>query len=134
MGILFLTMARPSDLNKAEFDHFDLEKLIWHKHNTKGIQLSRSLYEYAYRSVPIHSRVADMVQAQRLRWPESKLLFPSHTDQTQPRDNFRKGLERFGPPGRARVFPALRSQADRHFTHAHRPGCVARGHLTLRRP
>ncbi|RUW61808.1 integrase, partial [Mesorhizobium sp. M4B.F.Ca.ET.049.02.1.2] len=62
---------------------------------TKGIQLSRSLYEYAYRSVPIHSRVADMVQAQRLRWPESKLLFPSHTDQTQPRDNFRKGLERF---------------------------------------
>lgn len=45
MGILFLTMARPSDLNKAEFDHFDLEKLIWHKHNTKGIQLSRSLYE-----------------------------------------------------------------------------------------
>ncbi|TGS57631.1 integrase, partial [Mesorhizobium sp. M1D.F.Ca.ET.183.01.1.1] len=26
MGILFLTMARPSDLNKAEFDHFDLEK------------------------------------------------------------------------------------------------------------
>ncbi|RWD95507.1 integrase family protein [Mesorhizobium sp.] len=95
MGILFLTMARPSDLNKAEFDHFDLEKLIWHKHNTKGIQLSRSLYEYAYRSVPIHSRVADMVQAQRLRWPESKLLFPSHTDQTQPRDNFRKGLERF---------------------------------------
>ncbi|WP_244661665.1 integrase family protein [Mesorhizobium huakuii] len=95
MGILFLTMARPSDLNKAEFAHFDLEKLVWHKHNTKGIQLSRSIYEYAYRSVPIHSRVADMVQAQRLRWPESKLLFPSHTDQTKPRDNFRKGLERF---------------------------------------
>ncbi|TIV37008.1 MAG: DUF4102 domain-containing protein [Mesorhizobium sp.] len=95
MGILFLTMARPSDLNKAEFDHFDLEKLVWHKHNTKGIQLSRSLYEYAYRSVPIHARVADMVQAQRQRWPESKLLFPSHTDQTKPRDNFRKGLERF---------------------------------------
>lgn len=36
-----------------------------------------------------------MVQAQRARWPESKLLFPSHTDQTQPRDNFRKGLDRF---------------------------------------
>lgn len=95
MGILFLTMARPSDLAKAEFDHFDLDQLIWHKHNTKGIQLSRSLYEYAYRSVPIHPRVADMVRAQRLRWPDSKLLFPSHTDQTQPRDNFRKGLGRF---------------------------------------
>lgn len=95
MGILFLTMARPSDLNNAEFDHFDLEKLVWHKHNTKGIKLSRSLYEYTYRSVPIHPKVAQMVQAQRLRWPDSKLLFPSHTDPTQPRDNFRKGLDRF---------------------------------------
>ncbi|MBM2716214.1 integrase [Mesorhizobium caraganae] len=95
MGILFLTMARPSDLAKAEFRHFDLEKLVWRKHNTKGIKLSRSLYEHAYRSVPIHPRVAGMVQAQRLRWPDSKLLFPSHTDATQPRDNFRKGLERF---------------------------------------
>jgi integrase len=95
MGILFLTMARPSDLNNAEFGHFDLEKLVWHKHNTKGIKLSRSLYEYAYRSVPIHPKVADMVRAQRACWPESKLLFPSHTDPTQPRDNFRKGLDRF---------------------------------------
>lgn len=95
MGILFLTMARPSDLNKAEFGHFDLEKLVWHKHNTKGIKLSRSLYEYAYRSVPIHPKVADMVRAQRARWPESNLLFPSHTDPTKPRDNFRKGLDRF---------------------------------------
>lgn len=95
MGILFLTMARPSDLNNAEFSHFDLEKLVWHKHNTKGIKLSRSLYEYTYRSVPIHPKVVQMVQAQRLRWPESKLLFPSHTDPTQPRDNFRKGLDRF---------------------------------------
>ncbi|MGX9147233.1 tyrosine-type recombinase/integrase [Mesorhizobium sp. 128a] len=95
MGILFLTMARPSDLNKAEFSHFDLDQLVWHKHNTKGIQLSRSLYEYAYRSVPIHSRVAAMVRVQRARWPESTLLFPSHTDHTRPRDNFRKGLDRF---------------------------------------
>lgn len=95
MGILFLTMARPSDLAKAEFEHFDLEKLVWRKHNTKGIKLSRSLYEHAYRSVPIHPKVAAMVQAQRLRWPENKLLFPSHTDQTRPRDNFRKGLDRF---------------------------------------
>lgn len=95
MGILFLTMARPSDLNNAEFDHFDLEKLVWHKHNTKGIKLSRSLYEYTYRSVPIHPKVAQLVRSQRLRWPDSMLLFPSHTDITQPRDNFRKGLERF---------------------------------------
>jgi integrase len=95
MGILFLTMARPSDLANAEFDHFDLEKLVWHKHNTKGIKLSRSLYEYAYRSVPIHPRVAAMVRAQHARWPESKLLFPSHTDPSRPRDNFRKGLDRF---------------------------------------
>ncbi|SFP58512.1 protein of unknown function [Mesorhizobium sp. NFR06] len=94
-GILFLTMARPSDLAKAEFEHFELETLVWHKHNTKGIKLSRSLYEYAYRSVPIHSRVAAMVRAQRQRWPDSKLLFPSHTDQSQPRDNFRKSLDRF---------------------------------------
>ena len=95
MGILFLTMARPSDLTNAEFEHFDLEKLVWHKHNTKGIKLSRSLYEYAYRSVPIHPRVANMVRAQRARWPDSKLLFPSHTDPSLPRDNFRKGLDRF---------------------------------------
>jgi integrase len=95
MGILFLTMARPSDLTNAEFEHFDLEKLVWHKHNTKGIKLSRSLYEYAYRSVPIHPRVANMVRAQRARWPDSKLLFSSHTDPSLPRDNFRKGLDRF---------------------------------------
>ncbi|WP_245499306.1 integrase, partial [Mesorhizobium sp. M1A.F.Ca.ET.072.01.1.1] len=95
MGILFLTMARPSDLAKAEFGHFDLEKLVWRKHNTKGIKLSRSIYELPYRSVPIHARVAGMVQAQPLRWPESKLIFPSHTDAALPRDNFRKGLDRF---------------------------------------
>ncbi|WP_349958058.1 integrase family protein [Rhizobium sp. ZPR3] len=95
MGILFLTMARPSDLATAKFEHFDLEKLIWHKHNTKGIKLSRSVYEYAYRSVPIHARVAGMVKAQRARWPESELLFPSHTDESKPRDNFRRGLARF---------------------------------------
>ncbi|MDP9592090.1 UNVERIFIED_ORG: integrase [Shinella zoogloeoides] len=95
MGILFLTMARPSDLNTAEYEHFDLEKLVWHKHNTKGIKLSRSIYEYSFRSVPIHHKVAAMVRDQRARWPDSKLLFPSHTDQSQPRDNFRKGLDRF---------------------------------------
>ncbi|WP_320310627.1 hypothetical protein [Mesorhizobium australafricanum] len=135
MGILFLTMARPSDLAKAEFDHFDLDKLVWHKHNTKGIKLSRSLYEYAYRSVPIHPRGAMMVQAQRQRWPESKLLFPSHTDQSQPRDNFRKGLDRFKAlPGVPSVLPALRPQADRDLAHAHRPRGVARSDLPLRRP
>ncbi|WP_222362902.1 integrase family protein [Rhizobium leguminosarum] len=95
MGILFLTMARPSDLATAKFEHFDLDKLIWHKHNTKGIKLSRAAYEYAYRSVPIHSRVAEMVRAQRARWPESELVFPSHADPALPRDNFRKGLARF---------------------------------------
>jgi hypothetical protein len=30
-GILFLTMARPSDLAKAEFEHFELETLVWHQ-------------------------------------------------------------------------------------------------------
>lgn len=95
MGILFLTMARPSDLTNAEFGHFNLDTLVWNKHNTKGIKLSRSLYEYAYRTVPIHSKVAAMVQAQRERWPDSRLVFPSHTDPSQPRDNFRKGLARF---------------------------------------
>ncbi|XHE11784.1 integrase family protein [Agrobacterium deltaense] len=95
MGILFLTMARPSDLASAEFAHFDLVQLIWNKHNTKGIKLSRSLYEYAYRTVPIHSKVAAMIRAQRDRWPNSRLVFPSHTDLSKPRDNFRKGLARF---------------------------------------
>lgn len=95
MGILFLTMARPSDLTNAEFAHFDLERLIWHKHNTKGIKLSRAAYEYAYRSVPIHPQVAEMVRNQQRRWPEAALVFPSHRDQSQPRDNFQKGLTRF---------------------------------------
>lgn len=95
MGILFLTMARPSDLVNARFEHFDLEKLVWHKHNTKGIKLSRATYEYAYRSVPIHPKVAEFVKAQRANWPDSALVFPSHTDITRPRDSFRKGLARF---------------------------------------
>jgi integrase len=95
MGILFLTMARPSDLLNAKFEHFDLEKLIWHKHNTKGIKLSRAAYEYAFRSVPIHPKVAELAEAQRLCWPDSVLLFPSHTDTTRPRESFRKGLARF---------------------------------------
>lgn len=95
MGILFLTMARPSDLASAEFAHFDLVQLIWNKHNTKGIKLSRSLYEYAYRTVPIHSKVAAMIRSQRDRWPDSRLVFPSHADLSKPRDNFRKGLARF---------------------------------------
>ncbi|WP_261338102.1 hypothetical protein [Rhizobium leguminosarum] len=67
MGILFLTMVRPSDLATAKFEHFELETLVWHKHNTKGIKLSRAAYEYAYRSVPIHSLVVQMVRAQRAR-------------------------------------------------------------------
>lgn len=95
MGILFLTMARPNELTHATFEHFDLDQLIWHKHNTKGIKLSRSVYEYAFRSVPIHPRVGAFVRAQRVRWPESDFVFPSHADQSQPRDNFRKGLARF---------------------------------------
>ncbi|CVI17455.1 putative integrase protein [Agrobacterium fabacearum CFBP 5771] len=95
MGILFLTMARPSDLTNAEFAHFDLEKLVWNKHNTKGIKLSRSLHEYAYRTIPIHTKVAEMVRAQRISWPDSKLAFPSHQDKSRPRDNFRKGLAKF---------------------------------------
>lgn len=95
MGILLLTMARPKELLDARFDHFDLERLIWHKHDTKGIKLSKSLYEYEYRSVPIHRRVGELVKQQQARWPQSNLVFPSHTDQTQPRNNFRKSLARF---------------------------------------
>lgn len=95
MGILFLTMARPAELKRARFDHFDLDRLIWHKHNTKGIKLSRATYEYAFRSVPIHPKVADLVRSQRIRWPESDLLFPNHSDPSQPRDNFKRGLKRF---------------------------------------
>lgn len=95
MGILFLTMARPTELKHAEFAHFDLDQLIWHKHNTKGIKLSHAVYEYTYRSVPIHPKVAELVRRQRERWPDTELVFPSHTDPTQPRDNFRNPLNRF---------------------------------------
>lgn len=95
MGILFLTMARPTEVKLAKFEHFDLERLIWHKHNTKGIKLSRNRYEYAYRSVPIHPKVAELVSQQHNRWPDSELLFPNHTDQTQPRDNFNRAIQRF---------------------------------------
>lgn len=95
MGILLLTMARPAEVKQAKFEHFDLERLIWHKHNTKGIKLSRNRYEYAYRSVPIHPKVAELVREQRGRWSESELLFPNHSDQSQPRDNFKRSLQRF---------------------------------------
>ncbi|SMR82210.1 Phage integrase family protein [Aliiroseovarius halocynthiae] len=95
MGILFLTMARPIEVKTARFEHFDLDRLIWHKHNTKGIKLSRSTYEYAFRSVPIHPKVAELVRHQRARWPESDLLFPNHADQMQPRDNFQRAIKRF---------------------------------------
>ncbi|MBO6674111.1 MAG: integrase family protein [Rhizobiales bacterium] len=95
MGILFLTMARPKELREAEFSHFDLERLIWHKHNTKGIKLSRQPYEYAFRSIPIHRRVADIVRAQRQLYPGSRFVFPSQTDATQPRDNFKRQLAKF---------------------------------------
>lgn len=95
MGILFLTMARPKELIEAEFNHFDLEKLTWHKHNTKGIKLSKRTYEYAFRSIPIHQRVVDLVQAQRQLYPGSHLVFPSQKDATQPRDNFKRQIHKF---------------------------------------
>lgn len=95
MGILFLTMARPKDLTEAEFGHFDLKRLIWNKHNTKGIKLSRKLYEYAYRSIPIHQRVAEIVEAQRQLYPGTTLVFPSPKDPTQPRNNFKRQLMKF---------------------------------------
>lgn len=95
LGILFLTMARPNELKHAEFEHFDLKRMIWHKHNTKGIKLSKAAYEYAYRSVPIHEKVAELIRQQKDRWPDSELAFPSHTDVTKPRDNFQKAMARF---------------------------------------
>ena len=95
MGILFLTMARPKELKETRFDHFNISRLIWNKHNTKGLKLSKATYEYAYRSVPIHPKVAELVQKQRERWPHSELVFPSQTDQTKPRDNFAKVIKRF---------------------------------------
>ncbi len=95
LGILMLTMARPMELRHARFEHFDLERLIWRKHDTKGIKLSRATYEYSHRSVPIHPKVAELVVQQRERWPESDLVFPSHTDITKPRDNFTTILKRF---------------------------------------
>lgn len=95
MGVLFLTLARPIELMRAEFSHFDLDRLIWHKHNTKGMKLSKSIYEYEYRSVPIHTKVADLIRVQRERWPHSKYVFPLPKDSSQMRDNFRKGVLQF---------------------------------------
>jgi len=95
MGILFLTMARPNELKQAKFDHFDLRELVWHKHNTKGIKLSNSLYEHAFRSVPIHPKVAEIIALQKQRWPESEFVFPNKDDMTKPRDNFTRSLKRF---------------------------------------
>lgn len=95
MGILFLTMARPAELRLAKFEHFDLERRVWHKHNTKGIKLSRATYEYAFRTVPVHPRVAAIVAQQRERWPEADYVFPSHTDPNEPRNNFYRGLKQF---------------------------------------
>lgn len=95
MGILFLTMARPSDVKAAKFEHFDLERMIWKKHNTKGIKLSKATYEYEYRAVPIHPRIVEIIKKQKQRWPEAEFVFPSHTDQTKPRDNFQTVMKRF---------------------------------------
>jgi len=95
MGILFLTMARPSEVKQSKFIHFDLDQLIWHKHNTKGIKLSRATYEFAYRSVPIHPKIAELIRQQRARWPDSEYVFPNHSDQLKPRDNFQKAIKGF---------------------------------------
>lgn len=94
-GILFLTMARPVELMRAEFSHFDLERLIWHKHHTKGLKLSNATYEYAYRSVPIHPKVAMLVEQQRQRWPGGNYVFSSHKDVNEPRDNFKRQVDQF---------------------------------------
>lgn len=95
MAILILTMARPNEVKNAEFGHFDLEQLVWHKHNTKGLKLSRKSAEYAYRSVPVHPRVGAIVAAQRQRWPEARFVFPCVRDGERPRDNFQKAFQRF---------------------------------------
>lgn len=95
MGILMLTMARPNELRNARFSHFDLEQRVWHKHDTKGLKLSRNIIEHQFRSVPVHSRVVDILIAQRIRWPDSEFVFPSHIDQSKPRDNFKRSLQRF---------------------------------------
>ena len=95
MGILFLTMARPTEVRHAQFDHFDFTRLVWNRHNTKGMKLSRSTYEYAFRAVPIHPKVAELIKVQRAKWPDSKYVFPNHSDPTQPRDNFQRALRRF---------------------------------------
>lgn len=96
MGILLLTMARPAELTRAKFEHFELtDKPVWHKHNTKGIKLSREQYEYEFRTIPIHERVADLVSQQRERWPDSDLVFPNHSNQSLPRNNFSRALKRF---------------------------------------
>ncbi|WP_238113247.1 hypothetical protein [Yoonia sp. I 8.24] len=39
--------------------------------------------------------MADLVRAQRARWPDSDLLFPNHADPTRPRDNFKRSLATF---------------------------------------
>ena len=95
LGVLFLTMARPKEVSHAKFEHFDLDRLVWHKHNTKGLKLSKAQYEYESRSVPIHPRVAEIVRRQKERWPEADFVFPSHTDLEKPRDNFKTVMKQF---------------------------------------
>lgn len=95
MGILLLTMARPNEVRSAEFSHFDLDKLVWHKHDTKGIKLSQAAYEYSYRSVPIHPKVGALITAQRERWPDSRFVFPSDQNPDQPRQTFATSFKHF---------------------------------------
>jgi integrase len=112
LGILFLTMARPKEVKNAKFEHFDFDKLIWHKHDTKGLKLSRSLYNYSFRSVPIHQRVVDLVSEQRQRHPGCSLLFPARANPQLPRDNFAKQLARFrkvnGVPAHFQIYDLKR--------------------------
>ncbi len=95
MGILFLTMARPTEVKHAKFSDFDIEKLVWNRRNTKGMKLSRATYEFEFRTVPIHPKVVELIRFQRARWPDSPYVFPNRVDQSLPRDNFQRAIQRF---------------------------------------
>ncbi|MDD9920431.1 MAG: tyrosine-type recombinase/integrase [Alphaproteobacteria bacterium] len=91
LGILLLTMARPSEVLNAQYSHFDHEGLVWKKHMTKGIKLSNQ-DEYSFRAIPIPQAVSDLIRQQKELHPKCSYIFPQRNADL-PRDNFRKSFD-----------------------------------------
>lgn len=105
LKMILFTMARPNEILHAEFSHFDVRKNIWHKHNTKGIKLSKAYVEAATRSIPVHPVVIQAIEMQyeiqKNRYDNFKIhaepryIFCSPKKPLQPRQNFCRSLKEF---------------------------------------